>query len=155
MLRLEIDVSDVMRAAAEADRQLSDDVRRSVAKACDEGADEARTIHRWKNRTGQLEGSIRSRVEVSTPGGAEGVIEATAPHASYLEEGTPPHVIEARHADMLHWVDEGGEHHFRVRVNHPGTSPSPFMGPAAQKAERVVEREVELSADRVAEIFNR
>lgn len=155
MLRCEIDVSDVMRAAAEADHELAGGIRRAVAVACDEGADEARTAHRWQNRSGQLEGSIRGRVDVATAAVAEGVIEATAEHASFLEEGTAPHVIEARRADMLHWVDEGGEHHFRVRVQHPGTRPSPFMAPAATKAERVAVREVENAAEKAADIMNR
>jgi HK97 gp10 family phage protein len=156
MLSIHIDgLDELMRDAADADRVLSDGIRHSVADACEEGAAEARSVHRWKNRTGQLEASIHARVEVSTPGGASGVIEAAAPYASYLEEGTPPHVIEARHAPALHWVDDSGEHHFAKRVNHPGTKPSPFMGPAYQKAERVVERDVEVAAEKAVAILNR
>jgi hypothetical protein len=36
--------------------------------------------------------------------------------------------------------------HFARMVHHPGTKPYPFMGPALLKAERVIEREVTLTA---------
>jgi hypothetical protein len=38
---------------------------------------------------------------------------------------------------MLRWEDGDGVH-FAKRVQHPGTKPQPFMGPAYLKAERVL-----------------
>ena len=62
------------------------------------------------------------------------MIEATAPHAVFVEDDTRPHTIRPRNARMLRW-EQGGEAHFARVVQHPGTRGKPFMGPAAIKAE--------------------
>jgi hypothetical protein len=50
---------------------------------------------------------------------------AHTPYAKFVIDGTPPHVIEARAAKVLHWTGPNGDV-FRRRVNHPGTQPNPF-----------------------------
>lgn len=45
----------------------------------------------------------------------------------WAEYGTAAHIIRARSARFLHWVDETGQHHFRKLVHHPGTRPIPFF----------------------------
>ena len=55
----------------------------------------------------------------------------TASYGAHIEWGTKPHVIRAVHAKALWW--EGAEHPVR-QVNHPGTSPQPYMRPAFEKA---------------------
>lgn len=132
------------RTVAEANRAISNGIRKGVSDACAEGAEEARTTHKFTPRSGAsgLEASIKGRVEVSTPGGARGVIEATKRTASFVEGGTQPHEIEAR-GNALRF-EAGGQAVYRKRVQHPGTAPDGFMGRAYQKAERVVEREVEV-----------
>lgn len=151
----EIDTAPLERAWAESLRVLSDvGIRGGVAKGVEEGAAQARASHPYQDRTGALTASTQGRVEVSTPGAAEGVIEATAKYASFVESGTAPHRIEARRAAALHWVGSGGEHHFARAVHHPGTTQRPFIGPAVQKAERVIEREVGIAEALVAEILS-
>ncbi len=150
----EIDTGDLEAAWAESCRVLSDGLRRGVAMGCDEGAAQARASHPYKDRTGALTSSTKGRVTVSTPGAAEGVIEATARYASFVEEGTRPHEIRPRKAKALHWTDAEGEH-FAQLVHHPGTPSLPFIGPAVQKAERVIEREVDIAQAKVAEIMSR
>jgi len=44
-----------------------------------------------------------------------------APYALIIEEGSGPHIIEARNAKALHWIDEAGVDRFAKRVMHPGT----------------------------------
>jgi hypothetical protein len=52
-------------------------------------------------------------------------IVSTARHARFLDEGTKPHWIVAKHAKFLRFVT-GGSLVFRKRVFHPGTSPRQF-----------------------------
>jgi hypothetical protein len=139
---------DVSRAKA----LISDGLRHGVERACIEGADEARTTHRFANRSGELEGSIRASVQVSTPGAALGIIEALAHHASHVDGGTAPHTIEPRRAKALAF-QAGGRTVFAGRVNHPGTKPDGFMGRAYHKAERVIVREVEVAVARAAAVL--
>jgi hypothetical protein len=47
----------------------------------------------------------------------------TAPHARYVDEGTPAHLIVPRSARVLRFEADGGVV-FARRVNHPGTSPT-------------------------------
>lgn len=152
---VEIDTDDLERAWAESLRVLSDGIRTGVSNGVTEGAQEARTVHRYKDRTGALTASTVGRVEVSTPGAAVGIIEATKPYASFVEEGTRPHEIRARRAPLLRWVDADGGHHAAKKVNHPGTPSLPFIGPAVLKAERVMVRDIEVAADKVADIMSR
>jgi hypothetical protein len=147
---LEIDVA-AFGAAGEA---LLEGVRRGVDAGIREGAEEARRVHRWQNRTGVLQDSIHGLAPTNTSNGAEGILAALAPYASYLEEGTKAHEIKARRAPFLHWEDEEG-HHYAKRVWHPGTQASPFIGPAVLKFERVVEREVELGIKRADDILSK
>lgn len=147
-------LDDLERDWGDALTALSDGARRGVARGVEEGAAEARTVHRYTDRTGALTASVKGRVETSTKGGAEGVIEATMPYASFVEEGTQPHDIRPVRAKALHWTDGDGEH-FAAVVHHPGGRSFPFMGPALQKAERVIVAEVEIAEVTAARIMER
>ncbi len=154
MFRLEIEgLDELQRDWTDAQRALSDGARRGVELAIREGAAEARNTRHYKDQTGLLTASIGGRVEVSTHGGAEGVLSAETPYASFVDGGTRPHVIEGR--PYLAFPGNGGETVMVRRVNHPGTQPDGFMGRAYLKAERVIEREVDVAADRAADIMNR
>ena len=74
------------------------------------------------------------RVARRDASGTSGVVEATAPHAVFVEDDTRAHEIRPRRASALRW-EQGGEVHFARVVRHPGTKGKPFMGPAAIKAE--------------------
>lgn len=148
-------LDDLDRDWADACSALSDGAQRGVRMGVAEGAAEARSVHRYRDRSGALTASTVGRVDVSTKGGAEGVIEATAGYASFVEEGTAAHEIRARRAVALHWVDDAGDDHFARRVWHPGTRSMPFIGPAALKAERVMVREAEIAEVEAARIMDR
>jgi hypothetical protein len=177
----EIDTSDMERAWDAAAGALAEGITRGVERGVEAGADEARSRHPYKEGTGALTGSIRGYLEraaVRGAGGeAVGVLEAGAKHASWVESGTQPHDIYPKqgqgfvgplpkgqgrrnkkdigtHRVALRWQADG-QTHFASMVHHPGGKPYPFMGPAVLKAERVIEVEVELAAERVAEIMER
>ncbi len=154
MLALTVDIEGLEELQAAWDSaftELAASTATATEKACQEGAAEARAAHTYKDRTGHLTASIAGHLTRVNPLDAEGVIEAKAPYASYVEEGTSPHEITGNPLAF----EAGGELIFARRVHHPGTQPHPFMGPALQKAERVLQREGEVAVDRAAERLNR
>lgn len=128
---------DLRRLERRAEKALVDEVHEAVEVGVDAAVAYARTHHAYKDRTGALTGSIVGDHGIRDETGATGYFEATAAHASYIEEGTQPHEIEARNAQALHWIDEAGEH-FRRKVHHPGTAAMPFLAPAAEVAEDAI-----------------
>lgn len=57
---------------------------------------------------------------------AEGIIPVV------MEFGSEPHLIVPKTpGGVLHWTDSAGGDVFVKWVNHPGTPPRPWMGPAA------------------------
>lgn len=141
-------LDDVVMAWSEACRAMSDGAREGVAKACVEGAAEAQRLAAVK--TGKMKAETTGRVITSTPGGAVGEIVAAASYSSFVEEGTAPHEIRGNPLAF----EVGGETVFARRVQHPGTRSQPFMGPALQKAERVLVREAEIALEKAVEIMN-
>lgn len=130
-------------------------MRRGVSMGVKEGASEAKARHRFKNRTGALERSIVGEVTGSSDDEHRGQIAAWRKYASFVEEGTRPHVILPRNAKLLHWEEPQGDHHFARRVNHPGTTALPFMGIAYLRCERVMIREIEIGIAQAQAILNR
>lgn len=153
MWDIEIDTRELEHAWAQARNALSDGIRRGVQLAVEEGAEQARSAHPYTDRTGKLTQSISGKVLVSTTGGATGVIEAKASYASYVEGGTAAHAIRGN--PFLRFQVNGQWVTTTKEVQHPGTKPYPFMGPAYTKAERVLVREVEIAAADVERIMNR
>lgn len=143
MFDLEMDITGVEELEAqalEADNELVSVVAEAVEGALEDGVARARQTHTYQDRSGALTASIGSHLETGGPSGASGVLEATAPYASFVEEGTDAHDIEAPDGGVLAW-DDGGGTRFARRVHHPGTAAKPFLQPAADYAgERVSER---------------
>lgn len=73
-------------------------------------------------------------------------------HASFLEEGTKPHVIQARKARALRFVKDGNVV-FTKSVNHPGTKPTFWFSKATTKAEHQVLPELTNDLERIAQKF--
>lgn len=124
----------------------------AVEHACAEGAEEARSKHAYQDQTGELTRSIESHMESDDAyaAGAVGVIHAHAKYASFVDGGTRPHEIHGRGGGMLAWEHPQGDWHRARVVHHPGTRPYGFMGLAYLKAQRVIEREVEIACEKVA-----
>lgn len=154
-------------------------MRKAVSLGVTEGAEEARSQHRFKNKTGELEKSIvgrvtASRTSVGASGGTNvprsesvrtaldpndgahfGEIKAGAKYASFVENGTRSHIIVPVRKFWLRWVEVGGGVRFAKRVRHPGTKPYGFMAQAYLKCERVMIREVERSVDAAQQVLDK
>ena len=132
-----VEIANLAEFTAATERFAADVLaatRMAVAETVDEAAAHGRTVGAFQDRTGALRKSIVGRVVRRDQHGTSGVIEATAPHAVFVEDDTRPHEIRPRRAKMLRW-EQGGEVRFARVVRHPGTRAKPFMGPAAIKAE--------------------
>lgn len=144
--------AEVRAKVAQADREMAVILRDSVTNACNEGAQEARDTHQYKDRSGDLTASIGSKLLASGHDVALGEMTAKAPYASHVEGGTEPHVILPKNGQFLKFV-VNGRTVFARKVNHPGTKPHPFMGQAYLKAERVLRRDLEVGVQRVKKII--
>jgi len=181
MFTAEIDFSDYRAAVAETQRALELGRRQAVAAAAIEGAQYARAIGPFKDRTGQLRSGIVARFLNSGGNSVLWEILSPAPYSEFVENGTRPHDIwpkaahglkgplrngQTRRATgrgphehivgrgiALRWVS-GGVTHFASMVHHPGSKPYPFAGPAYLKAQAVLEREFDLMFGVVARIWN-
>lgn len=124
-------------------RQFEGEVASALWDAVDGAAAQARQTRLFRDRTGKLRASIRSRARSLFVAS----VEARRPYASFVHNGTAPHVIEARGGGMLRFV-ANGQTVFRRRVNHPGTAARPFVqnavdaaaGPLAQRIAAIAER---------------
>lgn len=126
---------------------------RGVGYGVRDGANEIRTKHKFRNRTGELERSVQG-VVLGWRGDSEyvGVIRASAKHAGFVEYDTPPHLIPGNPFLAFEWK---GEQVFFRYVNHRGTKAQPFMHLGYYKCERVILREMEISLKRAQEILDR
>lgn len=145
-------LEELERAAEQSDRELQKGVLRAVTDATSEGAEEARSTHRYQDRTGDLTRSTVGRVIGGGGGDVDGEIVAAKDYASFVDGGTEPHEIHAKGDGVLKFKI-GGQWVSKKSVQHPGTAPDAFMGRALQKAERVLLREGEVAADVVVKIM--
>lgn len=80
---------------------------------------------------GTLEGSISTDI---TNDGRFSVMEAeigpTVDYGDDVEYGTGPHIIRPKTPGGMLAFQVGGQTVFARQVNHPGTAPQPYMGPA-------------------------
>lgn len=166
-----LDLSEIRAARKRLQNDLGSGIARSVRTACEEGAEEARSGHAYKDRSGDLTRSIHGELTKATLGEAEGEIVAGGPgipYAGFVEEGTKAHEIRPkmgrsesgpvrrsqsrgrtlRAKPFLAWQGADGQWHRARIVKHPGTRAYGYMGIAYLKAERVLERELDVAVAR-------
>jgi HK97 gp10 family phage protein len=99
----------------------------------------------WK--TGKLARSIVIELEEG-----EAKLQALAPYARFVVEGTRPHEIHPAGASVLVFKAASGDLVFTRLVRHPGTKPNPFLQRAVDKArEQIDDIWAELFEDLVKE----
>lgn len=129
---------DVEQTVKDLDRTKTDLVaatRQVLGQLAAFAASQARATTTFKDRTGNLRGSIR-RGQKSTWAVFVKAGGRPAPYGKFIEEGSKPHEIRARRARFLRF-EQHGQVVFRKRVFHPGTKPARFMQSARDAAEGV------------------
>lgn len=148
MLSCTIDISAAEREIERFHTEIVRGLVGVVQETCLDGAEHARTVGAFKDQTGELRASIKAFPTKRTERGAEGRFGTTLKRGLYVEGGTRAHEIRARRAQALRWEDAGGVH-FAQRVQHPGTSAKPFMGPGYLKAQGAILAHAERHVARV------
>lgn len=120
---------DSLRSLAAGIHQANTLALRAAVQATETAA---RGTTLFKDKTGETRGSIHGEVL-----GTKGFVEARGA-ARWLEDGTTPHLIEARNAGALRFVVNGVTL-YRRSVHHPGTRPRPFMQAAARIGAQALE----------------
>lgn len=180
MFTVEINTGELVQVWVGVRAAVRAGVRKGVTQGVSEGAEEARTRHTFTNRTTNLEKSIVGRLTgnrtsvgasrgtnaamsadfdsltANVDGAQFGEIHAGMPYASFVENGTKPHMIFPKRATVLSWIPIGGGARVFARwVNHPGSKPYPFMSLGYLKCERVMIREIEVGVANAQAILDR
>lgn len=98
----------------------------------------ARSEHRFRSRTGNLERSVKTEIVSDWPPKGRVVLdpaiartESGKSYGVFVHDGTPPHDIRPRFKKSLRWAN-GSEFVFARSVKHPGTKPDPFLYDAGE-----------------------
>lgn len=150
MFSVVIDTTAIRKALVELNGDLQTAAAKSLDEATEAAAQDARATTEFKDRTGELRQSIESGR--GTGAAFTSFVRAGAAYASFVEDGTPPHEIVS-HGGMLSFV-VNGQRIFRRKVNHPGTSPRPFMEHASFVGEVVLTNALEESSEHAIQRFN-
>ena len=170
---IDIDTSELRHGWRDALEVLDRGCDAAVLAAVNEGAAVAHDQHTYRRQTGALEDATQGHMT----GHAEGEIVALQRYASFVEDGTAAHIIRPKARAgfvgplqagqsrrkrgtggpraVLAWEGGDGTMHFAAVVHHPGTPPLPFMGPAGDKAELVLEREMEATIPLMQQAIDR
>jgi hypothetical protein len=128
-----IDLADLKRQHAKALIRVKEAIRASGHDAQTEAKRSIKANSKFKDRTGKLRSTSGGGPILMRRGGALIKITAPKPYASFVEEGTKPHVIRARRAKFLRFV-AGGQTVFVKSVQHPGTKGTLFLRDATNAA---------------------
>lgn len=143
MFHCDVDLSDYRALVGRSLDVLERGVDRATEHAAVEGAEFARRVGQYQDRTGRLRSGIVAHFLSSSGRSVTWEILSPAPYSQYVENPTRPHEIRARNARALAFRGRGGQMVYRQSVQHPGTRGYPFMGPGYQQAERTLIRELE------------
>lgn len=138
MLTIALDVSAFRAAATAAIGDLARGCRDAVDASGKSGKATARVLA--PHRSYALRDSIESRVTASGASGADGELEATAEHASWMRDGTRAHAIFPKRKKFLRFQAGGGTV-FSRGVSHPGTKPFDYWKRGIEAAEITLSRQ--------------
>lgn len=127
MFAIKVEASDTIRNLRSIERRILDVVRIGIGTAVKVAYRSVRESTLFRDRTGELRGTV----DILDTGAYTKRLIAPAAHALYVNGGTKPHIIVPKNpGGRLRFVI-AGRTIFAKKVNHPGTSPRPFMDHAA------------------------
>jgi hypothetical protein len=153
MFRITVSTSDIRRHLLDLEGDLQNAALNALEESTAAAAAHAKATRLFEDRTTGLRGSIEAQPPTAVVGRFAARLAARANYASFVENGTPPHVIEARGGGMLRFVINGTPI-FRKRVFHPGTKPRPFMEEASFVGHVTLHNALESGTDRAIARFN-
>lgn len=146
-MTVEVDAEGLKAALRLASDAMERAAYRAMATGVSAAEQHAKSTSLFKDRRPKTRSTIRGEAS-----GTTGKLRAGGA-VHFLENGTRPHVIEARPGKILSFV-QNGVRRFAKRVYHPGTKPRPFMRQAGRHWELVAGHALEEYAGRIATAFN-
>ena len=123
----EADLKNIIKTLKDAEVKTTAGFRTALKQTAEDIAKDAKNnVRRSSYKTGALHRSINTVYEKQ---GTQAIIQATANHASFVENGTRAHTIKPKNAKVLAF-NSGNKMVFTKNVKHPGTKAKPFMEPA-------------------------
>ncbi len=123
-----VDASELIRSLRQLGPSIEAAARNILTEVASFAADAARTSPSFKDRTTSLRGSIRRIVRGNfRQSVGAGISGPSAAYAGFVETGTRPHIIRARNARFLRFVQDGVVRYAK-QVQHPGTPGTPITG---------------------------
>ncbi len=153
MLHCSLDLSEYRILVGRTLDVIEKSLDQAVEHAAVEGAEEARRVGQYQDRTGRLRGAIVAHFVRSSGRSVTWEILSPTNYSMFVENPTRPHEIRARNARSLAFRGRDGRMVFRQSVQHPGTRGYPFMGPGMQQAERTLWRELERLPRQLAAVW--
>lgn len=147
-----VDTTEVERDLDTFDREASRAIERQFEAVGRKTWQFVNATDAFQRRTGKLHRSIQWQKR------SENVLRiftaADVRYASFVNDGTMPHDIEASPGKMLRFVVAGSVV-FRKRVHHPGTRPTLFFERAVNKSFDQAEAELPQRLETPIQHFNR
>lgn len=143
MFHCDVDLSEYRTLVGRSLDVIEKSLDQAAEHAAVEGAETARRVGAYQDRTGRLRAGIVAHFLSSSGRSVTWEILSPMGYSMFVENPTRPHEIRARNARSLAFRGRGGGMVYRQSVQHPGTRGYPFMGPGMQQAERTLVRELE------------
>ena len=155
-MEVRVDGRELVESLRRLSPALEAAARTILTQVASFAADAARTSPYFKDQTGALRSSIRRTVRGNfSQRVSAGTFGASSAYASFVETGTPPHIIRARRVDFLRFVQDGVVRYAK-QVQHPGTPgdkptsyKTGFMAESQNEAERMIPTFVEANLTRL------
>jgi hypothetical protein len=130
-------------------RRMRDGLERAPRRVVEDGAQAivARERAEVPRRTGRLAEGLGYRVR-SLGSSAEARFTSDADYTPFVVQGTAAHEIEAKTGHALFWP---GAAHPVAFVHHPGTRPDDFPTRAMDRAERDIDRILDVVGEEIVE----
>ncbi len=126
----------------------------ATRKAAIEGAQYAKKVGAFQDRTGKLRDRIYPKYMSGNANGSKWMIISPAKYSVFIEQGTKRHYIKPKDKSVLRWVNPGGGVVFSKIVNHPGNRPYKFMASTLVKAKTILWREINATLNKVDRIWD-
>ena len=147
MFTVKVDTSGMRRALENFRRELHEAAQESLRQAAREAQTAA--ILAIKAQTKRHTGDLEDNWGQVWLGPYELRLKNFSGHADFIEKGTKPHRIQAKRARALAF-QAGGRTIFRRVVNHPGTTPRPFIALAMASGQMALRDSATQAVDRLA-----
>jgi len=150
-LKVTIDLDSFLKAFNAIPDIAKKEMTQEIAGVSRSIQNQARTVHRFKTKSGNLARSIWYTIRNKGLSAEIFLNESTAQYGKYVHDGTRAHTIRPQTRKYLYFVS-GGNKVFAKKVNHPGINPDQFLYEAAQIKEPDFIIKMNTAVDRVIKL---